>query len=682
MNLESFLKVYGLMNFSIFVSHFSMRMCRQGVPLLRLRMAQILLLISIIAPVILVSLPEETLPSLKFPEIPKSSLTQVQNLLPHIVTLSPLLNTAALPTMKTQVNPFEMLKNHWAMGLIIIFLVGFTYVFAKLLKNLLRLRLLISSALPLRILGRVRIRLSDAVDIPFSTIVSGQAEVIVPLRMLQHETDFRIAIRHELQHHRQGDTLWALGVEFLHCFFFANPFFHFWKQSIQELQEFSCDEALTGRRGISSHEYGLCLLRVAEAAIEFRPIHAGTAWMAASSEGSLKLKSQLRRRIEMFMTKHNGRRGIEVLIGMLAIILTITAAYAANKITHKSELARVNPGTVAYNPEVQLIAERALKEGLDKVKARSGFAVVSEPDTGRVIAVAEFSKDPTRSKGWALSELVEPASATKPLVIALALKNGKTKLNTVYDCANGNYNYGGHLFHDHRSFDKLTAADTIVQSSNICGLRVAETMKAKDIASGFRDLGFGADGSSSEFPTARIGKLPSSRLSNEEQTAVYATGYSEMLSTPLEMLQAYGAIANGGRLMKPIQFTDGDDKIKVVRQVMTESIARDLRDTLRRVTTEGTAKWIGKLSYTMAGKTSTAYTPDQKSYSRLGGHSSTGTFIGFAPAVNPRVAIYVVVNDPADEEPVGGRHASPIFGRIAEEVLHRMGIAPDNSPIM
>jgi len=675
--LEILARAYFLTNLAIIVGYGVVRLLQLsgGRPIARLRIAQSLLLVSVLAVPAWMAISTEATPILRLPDMAPHGETSVAAPVRAASKMPQLRNTTSAKVAAAQPDISAWIYDRRLPIAAGLFILGVVLSASRLFRNLFRLRAILARALPIRRQGRVNILLSDDVAVPFSTRVRGFADVVLPIHLIGVEPDYRIALRHEIQHHRQGDTPWALLIEALQIFFFANPFLSLWKREIQELQEFSCDEVLTGRRGISPRDYGLCLLRVAESAAGFRAVYAGTAWMAATSGGTIELKSQLRRRIEMFTSPTTGRQRVTYSIGLLAITLVALGAYATEKISRPPETAPVNPGTPDFDPEVQRIAERALKEGLEKIQAKSGFAIVAEPGSGRLLAAAEFSDDPSHPKNWALSALVEPASISKVFVTALALERNRTTLDTTYDCGRGRYTYAGHTILDYRAFDKLTTADTLLQSSNICGLHISKTLRASELDRGFRDFGFGPGGSSAEFPSARVGKLPSPRMSDEERRIAFNLGYSQIVSSPLEVVQAFGAIANGGRLMRPIQFSDGDDKIHVVRQVLREEVARDLRQVLHDVTLRGTAKVIGQRPYRMAGKTATTKGTDVGDGNW--GMSNAGSFIGFAPALQPRLVIYVVTNDPGTSEPVGSRHAAPIFARIAEEALRARGVAPD-----
>jgi membrane-bound lytic murein transglycosylase D len=143
----------------------------------------------------------------------------------------------------------------------------------------------------------------------------GTAHVVLPAHLLEHRADLGLALKHELQHHRQRDTLWVHLIEFCRALFFWNPAARGWAQVMEELQELACDEALVGRRAISPQAYGSCLMRAAQLALGSRPVTlAGTAGMATGRSGR-----QLKRRVEMLFDKKDRRlsRGSKVVAVVL-----------------------------------------------------------------------------------------------------------------------------------------------------------------------------------------------------------------------------------------------------------------------------------------------------------------------------------------------------------------------------
>lgn len=184
--------------------------------------------------------------------------------------------------------PVNYLKLHW--------------VFLSLIGSILALTLfrfgrsfwffhtLTRRAIAYRKIGRVRLYFTEQFPIPFSFHTVRSAVVMLPTSLLERPGSLQMAIRHEIQHHRQRDTLWAYAIETIRCFFFLNPFAHGLSREISDLQEFACDEVLVDQKNVPPHAYGSCLIEVAsQIGARFQPV--GATAMAASSE-------QLKRRIQ------------------------------------------------------------------------------------------------------------------------------------------------------------------------------------------------------------------------------------------------------------------------------------------------------------------------------------------------------------------------------------------------
>lgn len=211
----------------------------------------------------------------------------------------------------------------WAMTFALASLLGFGG--AKLLRDLFRLRRLRRRSFAVRKIGRVEVLVSESMTVPFS-FWWGQSYVVVPSWMLRRYADFRIAVGHELQHHRQGDTRWIYVFWLIRSLCFFNPLIHLWNRRLSEVQEFSCDEAMVDHGKTSSLEYARCLMKVAQTAIRSEAHPACATGMGFRAERHLII-----RRIESMMTntKINPRRWIPAaVVASLAFLMSLTA-YAA-----------------------------------------------------------------------------------------------------------------------------------------------------------------------------------------------------------------------------------------------------------------------------------------------------------------------------------------------------------------
>lgn len=542
-------------------------------------------------------------------------------------------------------------------------LLGFVFLGIKKLRNLFQIRKLINRGFSLHTIGRTSVVISSEIAVPFSIWLIGRAYVVLPTNLLPHSREFKLALMHEIQHHRSRDTWWALTMESFVCVFYLNPFAYLWRKTFLNLHELACDEALISQMGISKRDYGSCLLKVAEMALGKGGMHTGTMCMIPSFE--FKDHSFLKRRIKMFI--HHDylptKKWKVTTTGTIFCFLIALGAYFANA-TMRAQ-TNPNPGTPEFNKKLHAQVEKILNQGLDSYKANAGFAIVSDPHSGSILAAVNINRGPDKnlSGDWSLKYPLQPASALKPILVATALKYNATQINEQHDCGNGSFKIGESTFHDYQAFRQLSTEDTLVKSSNICTIKIGQKLGAPRIEEGLQEFGFGPSGSSKHFPGARSGNIPPSKHANQDMyianMSLGSSGKLGFYTTPLEMVQAYGAIANGGNLMVAID-SSGSQKSELIRNILSPQVSMELRQALRKVVTHGTAQTIRNSQVPLAGKTSTFV--DGK------GHRLTG-FIGFAPANNPKLVTYVVLFDPKGKKNVGSNTAAPVFQQVIETAL-------------
>ncbi len=669
------IQLYLLLNLSLVVAYGLFRLGERLSPQMSfrtwLRWGQLLLVLSLAAPVLMKLLPQPTeahsplkimAPLWEGAEgvaerFVKPALPSTQQATPETVAVS----TQILEVISTH------LKDLLLIGIFISLLIK--------ARAALQVYWLLKGGIVIRRLGQVSLLTSARIQVPFSTLVGGRAWIAVPESLVSNWKDFKLAVKHELQHHRQKDTAWALAIEIFSALFFLNPFAQLWKRRINEIQELSCDEALIGRK-VSSYEYGSCLVRVAETALENCNLLVGTTSMAAGFENPIHFKSFLKRRIDM-LVQHKHRRPcrfVGLTIGTLTLLTTFACAFGAEQVLGSKPA--IAAGEVITDPTIQKIADSALAAALKRHKASLGFIVVSDPQTGRVLAVAnEDNVDPlkARTRHWALSLRVGPASISKAFVAAAAVDKGLTSFNEIHNCEMGKYQYGGKLFQDWKPFDKLSTAETVIHSSNICGIKVGQKLGMAGLTETLKNFGFGTGGSAENFPEARSGEIPPSKGDDPVYLATVSTGYGGIYLSPIEIVQAFGAIANGGNLLKP---QNGKASAVVVRRVLSETTSKQMKEVLAEVMTKGTAMGSASKLYRLAGKTATGYSHTNIEHDTLGGEANMASFVGFGPVDNPRVVIYVGVENPTDGGGVhGSYHAAPVFREVAEKTLQYLKVA-------
>lgn len=347
---------------------------------------------------------------------------------------------------------------------------------------------------------------------------------------------------------------------------------------------------------------------------------------------------------------------------------------------------------------IQEIAEDELEIGLKRANAKKGFVIVSDPHTGRILAVANGpSFDPNstggsrkvsqeRMRNHALLDGFEPGSVTKTFLIASALDTKKTRLDTMHDCEKGRLKIGRDRIGDDHPADHLTTGDTLVRSSNICSYKIALQMGKDGVAKSLKAFGITSDQSGLGFPGEIHGRLTPWAKWKQIQFSNIAFGQG-FLTTGLELVQAMGAIANGGRLMKPsmierVVSSEGlvvsSTPTQAPTQVISPATARTMRSLLARVVTDkhGTGSKAATTLYSTAGKTGTAQKVDPgiRGYHK---DKRIASFIGFAPVADPHLVIYVMIDEPREKPYYGGLWAAPIFSAVAERTLKYLNVAPD-----
>ncbi len=343
---------------------------------------------------------------------------------------------------------------------------------------------------------------------------------------------------------------------------------------------------------------------------------------------------------------------------------------------------------------IQNAAQRALVKGLEKAHAKAGFAIVSDPHTGRILAIANSggpaldSKIPGEAlRNRALTDIFEPGSVVKPLVIGRAVEMGLTTMSEIHQTFNGTYHEDNWQIRDTHGAPSLTTEEIITQSSNIGTYRIAKRMGPERLAQTLNEFGFSSRDNQISFPGQTFGRLSPWQKWRPVRFANVAFGQG-FYASGLELVQAFGSIANGGNLMKPyiidhIESPEGgmieSHASEIVRRVFSPTTAASLRGVLRKVVDEGTGRNAALSSWTSAGKTGTSekVDPIARKYSD---HLRIASFIGFAPSVDPHLVIYVVVDEPSLKPYTGGTWAAPIFREIAEEALRYLNVAPDKFP--
>ena len=337
---------------------------------------------------------------------------------------------------------------------------------------------------------------------------------------------------------------------------------------------------------------------------------------------------------------------------------------------------------------LQYIAERELRTGVEENNAAGGTAVVMDPQSGEILALANwptfnpntFSRaDDRERRNRAIQDLYEPGSTFKIVTASAALEEQVIRPEDWIDCAPGYIRIGSRKpIYDVHRYGVLSFSDVIVKSSNVGAIKVGLRLGPERLGRYVSRYGFGQP-LSPDFRGENPGIVWNPQRVNDSALASMSMGY-QVAVTPLQMAAAVSSVANGGLLMEPHvvrAFVKDGRRIpvapKVLRKTVSPSTIAELRTIMEGVVERGTAKAAQIPGYTIAGKTGTASKIIDKQYSKSEYNAS---FVGFVPSRQPALAIIVVIDSPHGNGYTGGAVAAPIFRRIAEASLRQLGIAP------
>ncbi|MDP6476447.1 MAG: penicillin-binding protein 2 [Nitrospinaceae bacterium] len=344
---------------------------------------------------------------------------------------------------------------------------------------------------------------------------------------------------------------------------------------------------------------------------------------------------------------------------------------------------------LAIDEVIQFFTEHHLKKQVAKHQAESGVAIVMNPNTGELYAIANVPQyNPNNFSAYkrnlrrnhAVSSVYEPGSIFKPIVAAASIDAGVARPQDTFFCENGKFKVGNKTVGEavNHKYGWLTLQDIIVKSSNIGSIKIARQLGKQSYYDYIRKFGFGQK-TGIELPGEEGGLLH--ELSAWDPMSLASISFGQGIGvTPLQMTNAISAIANGGTLMVPritrAILKDGQIEKrfepKAVRRVISIQSSRQVIDILKHVVKDGTGKNAAVKGYEVAGKTGTA----QKYDAKTGRYSKTAyvsSFIGFAPADAAKVAILVMIDNPKGAH-YGGSVAAPVFSNIARETLRYLNV--------
>ena len=362
--------------------------------------------------------------------------------------------------------------------------------------------------------------------------------------------------------------------------------------------------------------------------------------------------------------------------------------------------------TTTIDRYIQFRLEHSLENGVSAHHAKAGVAVALDPSSGEILAMASVpSLNPNEPDGAprcpqgsdrcdrgvrnrALTDPFEPGSTMKTFAITGAIEAGVVKPDESWFCENGHYQIAGKTIHDAEPIGEVTTTGVLAKSSNICTAKIAARDGRERLHDMLLRFGFGQR-TGVDLPGERAGQVRAVQKMGPVETATMSFGQG-VTATPLHVAAAYAAIANEGVWHRPHvleRIVDGNGRTVLqsenqsgARRVIDVELAHAMRQMLIAVTQKGgTAEKLQLPGYTFAGKTGTAQKVDPvtKHYSPENWASS---FVGFAPAENPRIVLFVMIDEPQGTH-YGSMVAGPVFAEVMADALRWLGVPP-NAPIV
>lgn len=338
---------------------------------------------------------------------------------------------------------------------------------------------------------------------------------------------------------------------------------------------------------------------------------------------------------------------------------------------------------------VQYIVEKKLEDGMKKYGTKTASALVMDPKTGAILAAVNLpAYDPARFEQYEdtlyknpiVGDAYEPGSTFKVITMAAALNESKITPDTRCECS-GPINIGGYSIKtwNNKYFPNTTMTEVLQHSDNIGAAYAASQIGEEKFAEYIRNFGFGeTTGIDLEEEASGLVKAPQESQPIDLVTNAFGQGIGV---TMVQVVQAVGAVANEGKMMKPhivseIQGEKGSVEIKpeVVRVVIKKETALQLTEMLIKAVEGGEARRIIPHGYRVAGKTGTASVPIDGHYDAS---KTVPSFVGFGPAEDPKFVMLVRYTEPSAPFQYGSETAAPTFFEITKELFNYYGIAPD-----
>jgi cell division protein FtsI (penicillin-binding protein 3) len=350
-----------------------------------------------------------------------------------------------------------------------------------------------------------------------------------------------------------------------------------------------------------------------------------------------------------------------------------------------ASLSAPKPGSdmaLSLDSKLQYLAFRELKQAVAQHHAKAGSIVVLDAKSGEVLALANWPSynpnnrakvDLKSMRNHAVTDLFEPGSTMKPFTVSTAIEAGKIRPQSVINTEHGVFTVGGRKIHDTHPEASLTVSRIIQLSSNVGAAKIALSMTPETFWRGLSGVGFGAQ-TGSAFPGEASGKLRDYRKWQpiEQANIAFGNGISVNL---LQLARAYTVFANDGELKSVTLLRQ--DTPTVGKKVFSPSTVHEVRDMLELVVQPGGTAPLAQINgYRVAGKTGTAHKVENGHYV----NKYVASFVGLAPASNPRLIVAVMVDEPSGEQYYGGQVAAPVFSNVMGSALRMLNI-PNDAPL-
>jgi cell division protein FtsI (penicillin-binding protein 3) len=340
---------------------------------------------------------------------------------------------------------------------------------------------------------------------------------------------------------------------------------------------------------------------------------------------------------------------------------------------------------LTLDERLQYVAEKEIAVRVQETQARSGLVLIMHPASGDILALAGYPffnpndfQDP-KQRVWqrnrAVTDPVEPGSTFKLVAAAAALEENVARVTDMFHCGNGFVVRAGRRLRDHHPYGLLSFVQVIEKSSNIGTVKIAERLSDHQLYTYIRRFGFG-EKSLVNLPGEEEGMIRPPKKWSKPSHDSLAFG-QEVTVTPLQLLTAYAAMANGGWLMRPRvveHIVQGDDAQFFApyarHRVLSPQTVERMNEILVGVVERGTGKLGAVEGYSVGGKTGTSQKVEHGTYS----HSKVlASFVGYVPAEAPQLAMVVMIDEPRLAK-WGGEAAAPVFKRVAQQVLYYLQV--------